>query len=252
MIIQYCSDLHLEFPENYKYITNSPLQPVGDILVLAGDIVSFAVMHKRQNFFDWLAGNFEMTYWIPGNHEYYDSDINERSGTFQEKIRENVLLVNNCSFVHGSTRLICSTLWSAISEPNTWKVENYISDFKVIHFHGKTLTAKDFNKFHQTNLRFITAELEKDWNGSTVVVTHHVPTLLHYPQKYRGDSLNEVFAVELSELIERTRPDYWIYGHHHTNTPAFSIGSTQLLTNQLGYVHHYEHASFNNTKHIIL
>jgi predicted phosphohydrolase len=252
MTIQYCSDLHLEFPENNKYISSNPLQPVGEILVLAGDIVSFAAMDKRQAFFDWLADNFETVYWIPGNHEYYDANIRERSGSFEEKIRENVLLVNNRSFVYGNTRLICSTMWSAISEDNIWKVENYISDFKAIRFNNKALTAKDFNSFHRTNLHFITAELEKEWEGNTVVVTHHVPTFMNYPKKYRGDSLNEVFAVELTELIEKTQPDYWVYGHHHTNTPAFSIGATKLLTNQLGYVHHYEHGSFDGTKHIIV
>ncbi|MEO5683981.1 MAG: metallophosphoesterase [Chitinophagaceae bacterium] len=252
MIIQYCSDLHLEFPENHKYISNNPLEPVGEVLVLAGDIVAFAAMHKQRAFFDYIADNFATTYWIPGNHEYYDADISERSGTLHEKIRDNIFLVNNNAFMHGNTKFIFSTMWSAISEAHRWRIENYISDFRAIRFNGKPLTADTFNRLHIDNLDFITQELEKEWQGKTVVVTHHVPTYLHYPKKYKGDALNEVFAVELEDLIIKTSPACWVYGHHHFNTPAFNIGSTQLLTNQLGYVHHYEYGSFDGSKHFVL
>ena len=69
---------------------------------------------------------------------------------------------------------------------------------------------------------------------------------------YRGSDLNEAFAVELFNTIEASTIDYWIYGHHHSNTPNFTIGNTQMLTNQLGYVQNGEHQFFNAAKTIQL
>ncbi len=252
MIIQYTSDLHLEFPENKNFLATNPIKPIGDVLVLAGDIVPFRVVDKHHDFFSYLSDHFENTYWIPGNHEYYYFDLADKCGTFHVKIRDNVHLLNNTVIKTENVDLVFSTLWSKISTANQWQIERSMSDFHVIKFEGSRFHAEKYNQLHKGSLAFLKKALHHNFTTKTVVVTHHVPTFLNYPKKYKGDALNEAFAVELFDLIEDSKPDYWIYGHTHHNTVDFKIGGTQLLTNQLGYVKYGEHKLFDSKKFVNL
>jgi len=252
MKLQYCSDLHLEFRENKEFMKSNPLQVKGDILLLAGDIIPFAIMDKHKDFFDFVSDNFQYTYWMPGNHEYYYSDAALRSGALNEKIRDNVFLVNNVSIEHSKVKLIFSTLWSKISVAHERQIEQSMSDFQVIKFNGYRFSSVAYNHLHQDCINFIRQSVSENTSCKNVVVTHHAPTFMHYPEQYKGDVLNEAFAVELFDFIESSDISHWIYGHHHTNTPDFRIGNTLLVTNQLGYVKYGEHKLFLSDEIITL
>lgn len=253
MLLQYASDLHLEFPENKRYLKANPLKPTGEVLLLAGDLLPFILIDEHQDFFDYVSDNYQHIYWIPGNHEYYHFDAAAKSDSFCEKIRSNVSLVNNWSVTLNDIQLIFSTLWSKISQQHWWDIERSMNDFHVIKYDGHPFSSDDYNKLHADSLAFVQGELERKEPGlRKIVVTHHVPTYYHYPEQYKGSILADAFTVELFDLIERTKPDVWIYGHHHVNTPDFSINNTQLLTNQLGYVRYQEHLLFEPNKTITL
>ncbi|HRW21596.1 MAG TPA: metallophosphoesterase, partial [Bacteroidales bacterium] len=119
-----------------------------------------------------------------------------------------------------------------------------MSDFHVINYKDESLKPAQYNQLHEESLSFLKSEINKTGSGKVIVVTHHVPTFFNYPQIYKGDILNEGFGVELFEFIETSKINYWIFGHHHFNTNAFTIGNTKLLTNQLGYVSRFEHELF--------
>ncbi|MFD2035193.1 metallophosphoesterase [Belliella marina] len=246
--LQYASDLHLEFEANKKFLKQYPLQPMGDVLVLSGDIVPFAVLDKNQDFFSFLSDHFKTTYWLPGNHEYYHFDMAEKNGVLYEAIRRNVFLVNNTAVVHESVKLIFSTLWSHISPNYQWQIERSLNDFQLIKYKGYRLSTELYNQLHVESLAFIQNELNKNTDWKMAVFTHHCPTFLNYPEQYKGDILSEAFAVELHDLIESSEIACWVYGHHHTNTPEFTIGNTKLITNQLGYIHRNEHQLFETSE----
>ena len=246
MKIQYCSDLHLEFADNKEFLVKNPLQPLAEVLILAGDIMPFSHMNRHQDFLTYLSDHFKTVFWLPGNHEYYKSDINDRSGSFEEKIKENILLLNNTVKSFGDVQLIFSTLWSAISPENASQIEEALYDFKLIR-NGKNLfNATDFNHLFEENFAFLRRVFSEQNDSKKIVVTHHVPTLLNYPPQYKGSIINEAFATELSGFIQENQIEYWIYGHHHYNAEDFLIGKTKMVTNQLGYVQNMEHLGFKS------
>lgn len=72
MKIQYASDLHLEFADNWRYLKENPLQVTGDILVLAGDIGYLGdENYSNHPFWDWASENYQQVIVCMGNHEFY-------------------------------------------------------------------------------------------------------------------------------------------------------------------------------------
>lgn len=127
-----------------------------------------------------------------------------------------------------------------------------MADFHLITYNGKKITADDYHQLHEDCREFLIKELSTVTNLKTIVVTHHLPTFLSYPEKYRDSELNSAFATELFDLIEPSNVDYWIFGHSHEAVPDFKIGKTTLTSNQLGYVKFGEHLGFYQNKTIFL
>lgn len=80
------------------------------MLILAGDIIPFAHIDKHNDFLEYVSDNFEVTYLVPGTHEYYHFDLAQKTGSFQSSIRENIFLVNNITRTTSGVRFMFSTL----------------------------------------------------------------------------------------------------------------------------------------------
>ena len=249
MRIQYCSDLHLEFEQNSRFLDRFPLVPEADILVLAGDITYLRQDFYEHPFFDYISDNWEQTYWIPGNHEFYcGTDVNSYDFSKPIEIRKNVFLVNNYSVVIQDVHFIFSCLWSKIEKKYEQLIERNVSDFHCIIIDGLKLSAKTFNQLHKEALDFIKLELKRNQVSKKVIVTHHLPSEACNSVEYAGSKINSAFCTDLSNFIKKSKANIWIYGHSHRNMPEIKIGKTRLVTNQLGYVNHNEHKSFKVDK----
>lgn len=241
MKIQYCSDLHLEYPENSLWLESNPLIPKGDILLIGGDTHHLGAGFKDLAFWDIVSEQFEMVFIIPGNHEFYtgyDCSLGLEMD-FELALRDNVFVLNNTSRIVGGVEFIFTTLWSKI-EKQAKAVFASMYDFKQIKFHGKRLTINQYNLLFESSWAFLSKQISRESDHKKVVLTHHLPSKLCNVEKFKNSPINEGFCVELTEEIMASDVSHWIYGHSHGNKAPFQIGGTQMLTNQLGYVAYSE------------
>ena len=156
MNFQFASDLHLEFAQNKKRLSKKPILPVEEILIIGGDLMPLSAMDQHQDILNYLSDHFKMTYWLPGNHEYYGSDLAAMPNSFEESIRPNILLLNNIvkeiPDAAGPIELIFSTLWSYIPAYLTEIVVKRVQDFNQIQWNGGKLTPQVYNQLHQKYL----------------------------------------------------------------------------------------------------
>ena len=248
--IQYASDLHLEFMENTLYLETHPLQPVADILVLAGDTGYLDdegfVKHP---FWDWASENFKEVIVIPGNHEFYlGYDLEQLYDGWCMEIRHNIRCYYNAvKHLSDDTDLIVSTLWGYIEPQDAFSTERRVNDFHRIKDCGVVINSERFNQEHAKCRAFIEKAVSESQAKHIVVATHHVPSFQLVSPDFKGSPINGAFTAELGNFIAYSRIDYWIYGHSHRNIDRI-IGNTQCVSNQLGYVSHGESESFDSKK----
>ncbi len=239
MKIQFASDLHLEMSANAAWIKLHPLEVTGDVLVLAGD-TAYLEIGVPDWFLDWASASYQQVLLIPGNHEYYHyGDVAKQGASWQRMLRENVSYYYNKVVTIGNVDIVLSTMWSHIPETDMFQVQRGLNDFYQILYNEQRFTPDDFNAEHERCKQFLMQSVANSKADHVVVVTHHVPTQQAVALQYKNDALTSAFAVEMGNFIAGSRIDYWIYGHSHTNIDT-EIGTTKILSNQLGYIAHSE------------
>ena len=236
--IQYVSDIHLDI--NGNSLWTAFLKPVGDILILAGDISS-PLYPKLPKFLKWCSQRWDKVIFIPGNHEYYN-----KKGKFMmddiEKKLASICHENNVIFAQKSViplrpdlHLLACTLWSDINgAENT--VRNKMNDFLMI----PDMNIEKWKETYIDHVNWLEECIEK-YNGNVVVVTHHAPLLYGTANPfYEGTFGNQAYASNLGHLVAKTKG--WIFGHTHHYTdiihprgPKDTGTGVPVLSNPCGY-----------------
>lgn len=235
MKIRLLSDLHTEFRLPYK--TQSFAEYRGeDVLVLAGDIASGSsnTMDVIKFFRD---QGFPQIVYVPGNHEYYGTSIEDFNDKMIEKSCnfDNVHYLNRNSVEINGVVFIGATLWTNFRDD--WFAEQTakrgIADFKYI----KGFTTSHAKQRFSDDLDFISKETFNNQDKHCVVVTHFLPTDSCVAERFRDarfSDLNPYFANDLAKKIETFKDVTWLFGHTHDAVDAV-CGSTRLVCNPHGY-----------------
>jgi predicted phosphodiesterase len=252
MKIQYASDLHLEFADNWRILKQEePMNVLGDILVLAGDIGYLTDdNYQTHPFWDWASENYQQVIVALGNHEFYKFyDLSSVHDGLVGEIRSNIHYYYNTVVHIQGIDIIISTLWANIALEDAYITEHSVTDFRRILYGEDILTFADFNREHKRCLVFIKQSIANSTAMHKIVVTHHVPSFQLMSPEFLESHINGAFTVELADYIATCGIDYWIYGHSHRNIDKI-IGTTSCVCNQFGYAFHNEHLTFDGSKYI--
>ncbi|AWM95166.1 serine/threonine protein phosphatase [Pseudomonas sp. 31-12] len=227
MKLQIYSDLHNEFA--------SFAAPIGaaDVAILAGDI------HTKTRGVVWAGETFSCpVIYVCGNHEFYGGHIDHTLEKMKEAASPHVHVLENEVFVWNQTRFLCATGWTDFSATGdigaaTRIAWEWMNDFRVIladDSFRKLRPCDLVNRNHATH-DWLAHELDKPFDGKTVVVTHHAPVPEVVGDKHEGH-LIAAYTNGWHALLEKA--DLWVFGHTHRAIDV-KQGRCRVVSNPRGY-----------------
>ena len=255
--IQIVSDLHLESPPAYDLFDITPRAPH---LALLGDIGNVSPTEHRDGLVSFLKKQlqvFRTVFFIPGNHEAYNSTWPKALfilRSFEQHIASlrthnpalgEFVLMDRRSFRIGNFLILGCSLFSRVPDQRVSAVETSMNDFYLT---GDGWSVTWHNKAHSRDLQWLNEEVSRaQEDGSVhriVVLTHWSPSLdpRASDPKHAGSIISSGFATDLSMELCWTSEKVatWAWGHTHFNFD-FVVPRQEgrkplrVLANQRGY-----------------
>ena len=235
MRIRVLSDLHLEMGDWTPPVVEA------DLVVLAGDI------HVHTNGVAWAARTWPDTpvVYVPGNHEYYGDAYPHMLDRIREEAEgTSVTVLAGDELRVGGVRFLGCTLWTDFllhGEQRRSMAMLYctevISDYRQIK-HGPRwhpLRPRDTIALHEACVGWLDERFGGEPGGaSTVVVTHHAPSVQAIRAEVRDDTISTAYASALETWVRRLGAGTWIHGHIH-RAVRYELGPTRVVCNPRGY-----------------
>jgi len=245
MKIRILSDLHIEFG---SFAYNEHPDDKESVLFLAGDIHTGI---KALPFVKKMCNSFKYVIMIAGNHEFYQNEITDVISKWKNisTTIDNLYFLNNETVIIDGIRIIGGTMWTNLNNKNPLVggiIYRAMNDFRIIKYKTSTLKIEDWLFLNNEFEIFIDQELSKEFNGKTIVMTHHSPCELSVSEKYKGQILNYGFFSDMTKhMFSDNSPSLWIHGHMHNNSD-YTVGNTRVICNPKGYEKYELNPAFNS------
>lgn len=230
---QIASDLHIEYKNNSVPNPLNFINPVADVLILAGDIGSLYKKEQLTSFLKQLCIHFKIVLYVPGNHEYYTfPEIRvEKMNVLVDRLYEieaeieNLYVLNKTSVRIGDVCISGCTLWS---NPEI-NIPKYI-----VRING--MTTNIYKEKFESELRYINKMIKYCQKNKIklLVVTHHCPTYDVLVGTKKRQKILSLYANHLDHLLYSEKVNTWVCGHIHKNFDYVTENGTHLISNQKG------------------
>lgn len=234
MRIAILSDLHLT-------IAAMPMPKCDcDVLILAGDVA------RPQQAIEWARQSTVPVLYVPGNHEFYGGSLSGTLATLRQQAHgSNVHVLDKDEIQIDGVRFLCCTLWTdfrlfpteALRAASVAEGSRFMRDFSRIKVDDTSETlfspAVSQQIFDQS-VRWLDTKFAEPFDGVTVVVTHHAPSLGSINPKFADSLLNACFVSDLDAQITRWNPQLWVHGHTH-DSYDYQVSNTRVVCNARGY-----------------
>lgn len=234
------SDLHTEFNDKI-----GPLKvPEAEVCICAGDICDGGPANAVRYLGEHVSRSMPVIF-VPGNHEYYRSSTVEGLKEAFETASEfypSVHVLTRRAITLGGYRFVGATLWSDFNLYGNmnWAMhsaQTELNDYRKIKLSKepfRRFTSGHASRFNHLDKHFIRCTLDEPYDGPTVVVTHHAPSVLSLAAEFAGAPLTPSFVSNLEPDIAKYQPVAWVHGHLH-NRSDYNIVDTRVICNPRGY-----------------
>lgn len=230
MRIHLLSDLHNEF---------SPFIPEPldcDVVILAGDI------DVNTRAVDWARQSFSVpVLYVPGNHEFYRGHLTYTLEKLRVAQDDRVRVLDRDEVILAGVRFLGATMWTDFAATGNppiaaFSAQNAMNDFRQIRTANyRRIRPADLVEQSVKTRDWLRTKLAEPFDGRTVVITHHAPTLRSLQDNpHAGTHMDAAYANRWEDLMGGDQVALWVHGHSHT-AAGYDVAGTRVVCNPRGY-----------------